>query len=108
MDSFEVIVSPKALSQLDSYIDYVQYTLLYAQATEQVWQDAVKTVERLEKAAGSLPFCAHPKLRELGYRFILFNRHRYIMLYRLQGHCAYVEAVYHLQQDYQNLFLDSL
>lgn len=27
MDSFEVIVSPKALFQLNSYIDYIHYTL---------------------------------------------------------------------------------
>lgn len=32
MDSYNVIISPKALSQLNSYIDYIQYTLLNDQA----------------------------------------------------------------------------
>lgn len=38
MDSFNVIISPKALSQLNSYIDYLQYTLLNDQAAYSVWQ----------------------------------------------------------------------
>lgn len=32
MDSFDVIISPKALSQLNGYIDYLQFTLLNDQA----------------------------------------------------------------------------
>ena len=28
MDLFDVIISPKALSQLNDYVDYLQYTLL--------------------------------------------------------------------------------
>lgn len=32
MDSFDVVISPKALSQLNHYIDYVHYTLLNDQA----------------------------------------------------------------------------
>jgi hypothetical protein len=43
MDSFNVIISPKALSQLNSYIDYLQYTLLNDQAAYSVWQDALET-----------------------------------------------------------------
>ena len=39
MDSYNVIISPKALSQLNSYIDYIQYTLLNEQAAQNVWQD---------------------------------------------------------------------
>ena len=31
MDSYNVIISPKALSQLNNYIDYIQYTLLNEQ-----------------------------------------------------------------------------
>ena len=39
MDSYEVIISPKALSQLNDYIDYLQYTLFNDQAAKQVWLD---------------------------------------------------------------------
>lgn len=47
MDSFDVIISPKALSQLNDYIDYLQYTLLNDQAACNVWQDALKTRDEL-------------------------------------------------------------
>lgn len=68
MDSFDVIISPKALSQLNDYIDYLQYTLLNDQAAYNVWQDALETREQLSKVAGSLKFCAHPQLKKNGSR----------------------------------------
>lgn len=71
MDSFEVIISPKALSQLNDYIDY-------------------------------------PWLRTNGYRVVHFMRHRYLMLYRIEGTTAYVDAIYHQLQDYENTFADEL
>ncbi len=48
MDSFKVIISPKALSQLNDYIDYLQYTLLNNQAAYNVWQDALETQNQLQ------------------------------------------------------------
>ena len=88
MDSFEVIISPKALSQLNNYIDYLQYTLLNDQAAYNVWQDALETREHLSKVASSLKFCAHPELRKQEYRIVHFMRHRYLMLYRIAGKAA--------------------
>lgn len=108
MDSYNVIISPKALAQLESYIDYLQYTLLNDQAARSVWQDARETQTRLSSVAGSLRYCTHPKLREEGYRAINFQRHRYLMLYRTEGTTAYVDAIYHQLQDYENTFADEL
>lgn len=54
MDSFNVIISPKALSQLNGYIDYLQYTLLNNQAAYNLWQDALDTREQVSRVAGSL------------------------------------------------------
>ena len=108
MDSFNVIISPKALSQLNSYIDYLQYTLLNDQAAYNVWQDALETREHLSKVAGSLQFCTQPKLKKNGYRAISFMRHRYLMLYRIDGSTIYVDAIYHQLQDYENTFADEL
>lgn len=51
MDSFDVIISPKALSQLNDYIDYLQYTQLNDQAAYNVWQDALETRDQLSKVA---------------------------------------------------------
>lgn len=108
MDLYNVIISPKALSQLDSYIDYIQSTLLNYQAAYNVWQDAMETQDTLAATAGSLNLCSHPQLQQLGYHCITFRRHKYIMLYRLDGKNAYVDAIYHQLQDYENLFAKEL
>ena len=104
MDSYEVIITPHALSQLNDYISYIQYTLFTDQAAENVWQDALDTSAQLELSAGSLRFCKHPKLKELGYRPIFFLRHDYVILYRVENQIAFVDAIYHQLQDYENLF----
>ena len=108
MDSFDVIISPKALSQLNSYIDYLQYTLLNDQAAYNMWQDALETRNHLSEVANSLKFCSHPELKKSGYRSINFMRHRYIMLYRIEDTVVYVEAIYHQLQDYENIFASEL
>ena len=93
MDLFDVIISPKALSQLNDYIDYLQYTLLNDQAAYDIWQDALETRNHLSKVAGNLKFCTHPQLKKHGYHIIHFMRHRYLMLYRIDGTTAYVDAI---------------
>lgn len=108
MVSYNVIISPKALSQLENYIDYIHYTLLNEQAAHNVWQDALETRDRLSKVAGSLKYCNHPKLKSLGYHAIPFVSHRYTMLYRIDGTDVYVEAIYHQLQDYENTFIHEM
>lgn len=108
MDSFNVIISPKALAQLNSYIDYLQYTLLNDQAAYNVWQDALETRELLSRVAGNLKLCTHPQFEENGYRAIGFMRHRYTMLYRIDSATVYVDAIYHQLQDYEKTFADEL
>lgn len=104
MDLYEVVIAPKALAQLESYIDYIQYTLMNEQAASEVWQDAIELREHLTRIAGSIGLCSHPRLREMAYRATPFLRHRYVMLYRLTGNTVYVDAVYHQLQDYENTF----
>lgn len=67
MVSYKVITTPKALSQLNDYIDYIQHTLLNNQAANAVWEDTLETVERLESVAGCHEPCNHPKLKAYGY-----------------------------------------
>ena len=108
MDSFEVIIAPKALEQLNEYIGYIRYTLLNPIAAELVWNDAVETQDELMTVAGSLKLCDHPVLHQLGYHAIGFKKHKYVMLYRLDGNKAYVEGIYHQMQDYENTFASDL
>ena len=104
MGSFDVVISPRAVEQLNKYVDYIQHTLLNNQAAESIWQDAKDTLTALETVAGSLPRCSKESLSRLDYRSILFRKHDYIMIYRIDGTTVCVESVYHLLQDYENIF----
>ena len=108
MISYDVNISPKALSQLGSYLAYIRYTLLNPRAAQLVYQDAQETRKQLERAAGSIQLCKNQKLHELGYRAISFNRHNYVMLYRIVDTTVFVDAVYHARQDYENTFAQDL
>ena len=108
MDTYKVILSPQALSQLKDYHEYILYTLLNEQAAKSMWDDAMDTVRRISVVAGSLKLCDNPKLNELGYRMIRFKTHQYVMLYRIEGYTAYVDAVYHQLQNYEVLFEENI
>ena len=108
MGSYKVIISPRALSQLDDYISYVHFTLLNPIAAKNILNDAKSTRKTLSKVAGSLKLCEHPTLHELGYHVIKFEKHDYAMLYRVDRKTAYVDGIYHLMQDYENLFASEL
>lgn len=108
MDSYDVVITQRAQEQLEAYIRYILLTLMNEQAARSVWQDALLTGQQLSSAAGSLPFCRHPALKERGYRSISFRRHQYIMIYHIRGNIAYVDAVYHQLQDYENAFAEDL
>ena len=56
MDSYKVQFSDIAGTQLDAYIDYIQYELMNDQAAASVWSDFAETSKELEKVAGSLKF----------------------------------------------------
>ena len=105
---FETIISPKALSQLDSYVDYILNTLLNPDAAMDLWRDAEQTRALLSECAGSLKLCAHPSLNVLGYHPMFFTKHRYVMLYRIVDHTAYIDGIYHLLQDYENTFASDI
>ncbi len=104
MDSFEVILAPRALAQLRDYLDYLNWVLLNEQAARAVYEDAYETLDTLATTASMFPCCSHPVLKKRGYRLIRFQKHRYVMLYRITDSFVSVEAIYHELQDYENLF----
>ena len=108
MDLYKVEIAPSALKQLETYIDYIQNTLLNPEAADSVILDALDTVTQLESVAGSLQYCSKESLRDLGYRKINFLRHDYVMIYSLVDHVAQVKAIYHQLQDYENTFFEEL
>jgi len=100
---YKVILTAPAKMQFDHIIDYILSELKNEQAALSVLEDAENTTIRLSHAAGSLKLCDDPGLRALGYRAIHFKHHRYFMLYRIENDKAYVEAIYHDMQDYENI-----
>ena len=108
MDTYKVIISPYALSQLTAHHDYLLKILKNEQAAASMWADALRTIERLSVLAGSLKYCRAPQLHHLGYHIIHFKSHKYLMLYRIENQTAYIEAIYHELQDYENLFSDKI
>lgn len=65
-------------------------------------------MERLSIVADSLALCTNPILKDLGYRKILFSKHKYFMIYRIVDNVAVVEGIFHLSQDADNLFINQL
>ncbi len=50
-----------------------------------------RNTRQLSRVAGNLKFCSHLQLKNHGYYIIYFVRHRYLMLYQIEGTTAYVE-----------------
>lgn len=102
--AYRVALSDRASEQLDSYVRYLAVKLGNTQAGSNLLDDALDTSEALSYVAGSLPFCTDPDLRRRGIRKMLFTRHRYLWLYRIDGDTVQIQAMYHELQDYDNNF----
>ena len=59
------------------------------------------TKECLKNVAGGLKLCDNQRLKELGYHRINFLRHRYFMLYRIEGELVFIDKIFHDLQDYE-------
>ncbi len=73
------------------------------QAAISVADDFDETIARLSHVAGSLKLCDDSVLRAKGYRTIRFRKHKYLMVYTVDGDRAYVEGIYHDLQDYEGI-----
>ncbi len=99
-----VVITRRAQYQLDSYVLYLLMEKSSQQAAKALVADARKTKEALLNIEGSLGRCADEELKALGYQKIHFRNHAYFFIYRIIDNVAYIEAVYHELQDYENLF----
>lgn len=101
---YRVVITPTAQEHLRKYIMYTQKMFKNKQAVHAILEDARQTSKRLSIIAGSLALCDDEILSEYGYRKIMFLRHDFFMIYRLDGNVAVVEGMYHVLQDYESLF----
>lgn len=100
---YKVIMSDLAESQLDRIIYYILYKLKNEQAARSLLEDSKNTQMRLSHIAGNLKLCDNPRLHALGYRIIHFERHQYLMVYKIVKNEAHVEGIYHDLQNYESI-----
>ena len=65
-------------------------------------QDFRQTVKELAVVAGSMKLLDDLELAERGYRKLNFQKHNYLMVYRIEDNTTIVDAIFHTLQDYEN------
>lgn len=100
---YDVVLSVQAQTHFREIIKYLLCELQNRQAAASVADDFDDTIARLSHVAGSLKLCDDNVLRARGYRTIHFRRHKYLMVYTIEGNRVCVEGIYHDLQDYENI-----
>ena len=106
--AYKVVITPMAEHRLSSYIGYTLNILKNRQAAKAIAEDAKATRIILSNTASMNEYCTNEELRRYGYRKIKFQKHRYIMIYRIDGDIVVVDGMFHELQDYENLFLNEI
>ncbi|KIR03717.1 hypothetical protein P261_02532 [Lachnospiraceae bacterium TWA4] len=102
---YNVIVTEDAENDLDRFIRYLLLEKKNEQAARNLLDDFEETVSILSIVAGSLKLCENPRMIEQGYKRIDFQRHRYFMLFRVEGNNAIIDILFHELQDYEKKIL---
>ena len=100
---YKVQISDLANRQYDKFLNYIYNVLMNPQAAANLMQDFDDTIEILEGQAESLGYCNSERLRKLGLRKVHFQRHKYLLVYRVKQEKVIVEGMYHELQDYENV-----
>lgn len=106
--AYRVIITKPAKHQLEMYISYTISTFGNLQAARAIRDDAKETKKRLSVVAGSLALCEDKILAAKGYRKIMFAKHDFFMVYRIDNDLVIVEAMYHKLQDFESVFSQKL
>ncbi len=99
---YKVNIMKSAETDLEMFITYLLFEKKNEQAAQNVLNDFEQTKDILSHIAGSLKVCDNERLKELEYRRINFQNHRYFMLYRVENDTVYVDGIFHELQDYEN------
>lgn len=99
---FNVELSELAEQQYDNILFYIAYELKKPQALQNIMDDFDDTIAKLEKMADSFGYCKCNRLKEMGLHKIVFAKHRYVFVYRVNKSKVIIEGMYHEMQDYEN------
>ena len=106
--AYKVIIMPPAKRRLDRNVCYTLETLKNRQAAKSILVDAKETQKQLSVIADSLGICAEPILAKYEYRKIRFKKHKFVMIYRIEGAQVIVDGMFHELQDYEGIFAREL
>lgn len=105
---YRVVITDPAKHQLKMYIAYIAREFKSIQAARAIRDDARRTIRRLADIAGIYALCENELLAKYGYRKILFERHDFFMIYRIEGNLVIVDVIYHELQDYESVFVQKM
>ena len=103
--AYNVVITPPAKRRLEAYVGYTATELKNPKAAKDILIDASLTKKRLSEIAGSIKVIDNPILSKYAYRKILFQNHRFVMIYRIDNNTVIVEGMYHELQDYESTFI---
>ena len=101
---YKVEITEFAEHQLKQILVYILFKFKNPDAVRSIRNDVEVTKNKLKYLPHRMKLCDEPELNSRGYRVILFQKHDYLMLYRVDGNMVYVDGIYHQLQNYQNLF----
>lgn len=106
--AYKVIIMPPAKRRMDMYVSYTLEKLRNRQAARAILDDAKATKKKLSVIADTLKVCDNPVLARHGYRKINFEKHRFLMIYRIQGNQVLIDGMFHELQDYDGILIREL
>lgn len=101
---YQIEISERAEYHLEQILIYILFKFRNPDAVKSMKRDMETTKKKLTYLAECIKLCEEPELAMQGYRVILFQKHDYLMLYRVEGNIVYVDGIYHHSQNYQSLF----
>ncbi len=102
MKKYNVTITPNVYDKLNQYLSYLLFVIKSKQAFDAVKKDFKETIEELSRVALSLQDPPEIELRKRNLKRIHFRRHKYILLYWLDGDEAVVVYIFHESEDYLN------
>ncbi len=98
--AYKLIISDRAIEQIDSIVGYVKNTLSSPGAAASILSDINEAFDKLEYMAESFGYCNDRYLMLKGYRKMLLARHNYVIIYCVVGQEVRISGVFHMKEDY--------
>ncbi len=101
---YKIFIPKSVQIKLEKYINYILEVFKSKQSAKNLILDYKQTIEILSRNAESYPLLEDEDLKKKNLRRIPFKKHRYVIIFHIVGQdIVYIDAIYHMLQDYLNL-----